>query len=66
MSEHEIVTEKDLKHLLHLLDGKVGDTVWQNLMEHTTSNMIYQAWHHEPEVIHIILTNCLFLSWIKI
>ncbi|XP_065047826.1 uncharacterized protein LOC135678678 [Musa acuminata AAA Group] len=54
MSEHEIVTEKDLKHLLHLLDGKVGDTVWQNLMERTTSNMIYQAWHHEPEMGPII------------
>ncbi|CAK9136688.1 unnamed protein product [Ilex paraguariensis] len=42
-----IVTQKDLEHLLHLLDGKDGQMVWQNLMEHSTSNMTYQAWRHE-------------------
>ncbi|GJN10066.1 hypothetical protein PR202_ga28127 [Eleusine coracana subsp. coracana] len=43
--EHDIVTEKDLEHLLQLLDNKEsGDTTWQNLMERTTSNMTYKAW----------------------
>lgn len=50
----DVVAEKDLEHLLHLLDGKVGDSVWQNQMERTTPNMIYQAWRHEPEVGPII------------
>ena len=49
--EKDIVTEKDIEHLLHLLDGKVGETAWQHQMERTTSNMIYQAWRLEPEVI---------------
>ncbi|XP_020092487.1 uncharacterized protein LOC109712996 [Ananas comosus] len=52
--EHDVVTEKDLEHLLYLLDGKIGDAAWQNLMERTTHNMIYQAWRHEPEVSPII------------
>ncbi|KAJ6835901.1 uncharacterized protein M6B38_329505 [Iris pallida] len=52
--ERDAVTEKDLDHLLYLLDGKVGDTVWQNMMERTTSNMTYQAWRHEPEVGPVI------------
>lgn len=56
--EHDVVTEKDLEHLLYLLDGKIGDAAWQNLMERTTHNMIYQAWRHEPEVC-CSLTNCL-------
>ncbi|KAJ1691814.1 hypothetical protein LUZ63_015969 [Rhynchospora breviuscula] len=47
--EHEIVTEKDLEHLIQLLDGKIGDAAWQHQMEHTTSNMLYQAWRYEPE-----------------
>lgn len=47
--EHEIVTEKDLDHLIQLLDGKIGDAAWQNQMERTTSNMLYQAWRYEPE-----------------
>ncbi|XP_008805969.1 uncharacterized protein LOC103718779 isoform X1 [Phoenix dactylifera] len=51
---HDVVIEKDLEHLLHLLDGKAGDAVWQNQMERTTPNMIYQAWRHEPEVGPII------------
>ena len=49
--EHDTVTEKDLEHLLQLLDNKEsGDTAWQNLMERTTSNMTYKAWRREPEV----------------
>lgn len=47
--EHEIVTEKDLDHLIQLLDGKIGDAAWQHQMERTTSNMLYQAWRYEPE-----------------
>ncbi|CAA2966078.1 START domain-containing s involved in steroidogenesis phosphatidylcholine transfer [Olea europaea subsp. europaea] len=48
--EKSSVTEKDLEHLLHLLDGKDGELVWQSMMERSTSNMTYQAWRHEPEV----------------
>lgn len=51
MGKHDIVTEKDLEHLVQLLDNKEsGDTTWQHLMERTTSNMTYKAWRHEPEV----------------
>lgn len=46
----DIVTEKDLDHLLYLLEGKVGDIAWQSMMERTTPSMAYQAWRHEPEV----------------
>ncbi|XP_076890732.1 uncharacterized protein LOC143541931 isoform X2 [Bidens hawaiensis] len=44
---NDIVTEKDLEYLLHLLDGK--DAVWQSMIERSTSNMACQAWHYEPE-----------------
>ncbi|KAL3828725.1 hypothetical protein ACJIZ3_017527 [Penstemon smallii] len=44
------VTEKDLEHLLHLLDGKDGEMAWQSMMERSTSNLTYQAWRHEPEM----------------
>ncbi|CAD5187163.1 uncharacterized protein LOC135678117 [Musa acuminata AAA Group] len=54
VAEHDIISEKDLEHLLHLLDDKVGDAAWQNQMERTTPNMIYHAWRHEPEVGPII------------
>lgn len=48
---HHVVTEKDLEHLVQLLDNKEsGDTTWQHLMERTTSNMTYKAWRREPEV----------------
>ncbi|KAJ0982398.1 hypothetical protein J5N97_010653 [Dioscorea zingiberensis] len=47
--DQDIVTEKDLEHLLHFLDGKVVDSTWQQFMERTTPNMVYQAWRHEPE-----------------
>ncbi|KAL2463686.1 Polyketide cyclase/dehydrase and lipid transport superfamily protein [Forsythia ovata] len=49
-AEKNSVTERDLEHLLHLLDGKDGELVWQSMMERSTSNMTYQAWRHEPEV----------------
>ncbi|KAM3233573.1 hypothetical protein P3L10_018932 [Capsicum annuum] len=50
-SENEdIVTEKDLEHFLHLLDGKDGEMAWQIMMERSTSNFTYQAWRHEPEM----------------
>ncbi|PWA44983.1 START domain-containing protein [Artemisia annua] len=45
--DHDVITEKDLEHLLHLLDGK--DLVWQSMMERSTSNMACQAWRYEPE-----------------
>ncbi|XP_039046361.1 uncharacterized protein LOC120186532 isoform X2 [Hibiscus syriacus] len=47
--ERDIVTENDLTHLLHLLEGKDGEMEWQRMMERTTSNMSYQAWRQEPE-----------------
>ncbi|CAL5392572.1 unnamed protein product [Camellia sinensis] len=45
----DVVTEKDVEHLLNLLESKDGEMGWQNLMERSTSNMAYQAWRHEPE-----------------
>ncbi|KAL0916775.1 hypothetical protein M5K25_014312 [Dendrobium thyrsiflorum] len=53
-TQKDAVTDKDLEHLIHLLDGRDGDMVWQNQMERTTSNMSYQAWRHEPETGPII------------
>lgn len=53
--ESDIVTESDLEHLLHLLEGKAGEMEWQNMMERTTPNMAYQAWRHEPKSGPIIL-----------
>ncbi|EYU32520.1 hypothetical protein MIMGU_mgv1a005704mg [Erythranthe guttata] len=44
------VTDKDLEHLLNLLNGKDCETGWQSLMERSTSNMAYQAWRSEPEM----------------
>ena len=52
--KHDSITEKDLDHLVQLLDNKEsGHTAWQHLMERTTSNMTYKAWRHEPEVCFI-------------
>jgi len=45
----DIVTENDLEHLLHLLEGKDGEMEWQSMMERSTPHMAYQAWRHEPE-----------------
>lgn len=46
----DVVTEKDLEHFLHLLDGKDGEKTWQTMMDRSTSNFTYQAWRHEPEI----------------
>ncbi|KAF3778060.1 StAR-related lipid transfer protein 7 [Nymphaea thermarum] len=46
----DAVTEKDLEHLFHVLEGKDGAVAWQSLMERTTPNMTYQAWRYEPVV----------------
>ncbi|XP_042030678.1 uncharacterized protein LOC121777472 isoform X2 [Salvia splendens] len=48
--ESNVVTEKDLEHLLKLLNVKDGDMAWQSMMERSTTNMHYQAWRHEPAV----------------
>lgn len=45
----DAVTEKDLEHLLHLLEG-LGESVWQHMMDRLTPNMSYQAWRYELEV----------------
>ncbi|KAG2306683.1 hypothetical protein Bca52824_026431 [Brassica carinata] len=47
--EQEIVTEKDLKHLLHLLEAGNANMEWLSMMDKTTPNMSYQAWRHEPQ-----------------
>ncbi|CAM8991769.1 unnamed protein product [Rhodiola kirilowii] len=47
--ELQLVTEKDLEHLLYLIEGQCGDLAWQNMMERSTTNMAYQAWRHDPE-----------------
>ncbi|XP_047956599.1 uncharacterized protein LOC125202270 isoform X2 [Salvia hispanica] len=46
--ESNVVTEKDLEHLLKLLNVKDGDMAWQSMMERSPTNMHYQAWRHEP------------------
>ncbi|KAH6788120.1 Polyketide cyclase/dehydrase and lipid transport superfamily protein [Perilla frutescens var. hirtella] len=46
--ESNVVVEKDLEHLLKLLNAKDGEMSWQSMMERSTSNMTYQAWRHEP------------------
>ncbi|CDY10698.1 BnaA05g16640D [Brassica napus] len=47
--EQEIVTEKDLEHLLHLLEAENANMEWQSMMDKSTPNMNYQAWRHEPQ-----------------
>ncbi|KAI4317963.1 hypothetical protein L6164_025783 [Bauhinia variegata] len=47
--EKHIVTQNDLEHLLHLLEGKDGEMDWQSFLEKSTPNFSYQAWRHEPE-----------------
>ncbi|OVA05316.1 START domain [Macleaya cordata] len=49
VEENDVVTEKDVEHLRHLLEGKLGDAAWQSMMERTTPNMACQAWRYEPE-----------------
>uniref|UniRef100_A0A1J3IA26 StAR-related lipid transfer protein 7, mitochondrial n=1 Tax=Noccaea caerulescens TaxID=107243 RepID=A0A1J3IA26_NOCCA len=47
--EMDIVTEKDLEHLLYLLEAGNANMEWQSMMDKSTPNMSYQAWRHEPE-----------------
>ncbi|CAH8361478.1 unnamed protein product [Eruca vesicaria subsp. sativa] len=47
--EKDVVTEKDLEHLLYLLEGGNADMEWQSMMDKSTPNMSYQAWRHEPQ-----------------
>ncbi|CAA0383391.1 unnamed protein product [Arabidopsis thaliana] len=48
--EKDVVTEKDLEHLLHLLEAGNASFEWQSMMDKSTPNMSYQAWRHEPEI----------------
>ncbi|CAH8382124.1 unnamed protein product [Eruca vesicaria subsp. sativa] len=48
-STEEIVREKDLKHLLHLLEAGNANMEWQSMMDKSTPNMSYQAWRHDPQ-----------------
>ncbi|KAF4349626.1 hypothetical protein G4B88_025229 [Cannabis sativa] len=45
----DVITENDLDHLLHFLEGRDGEMEWQSMMERSTPSMSYQAWRHEPE-----------------
>ncbi|XP_057762020.1 uncharacterized protein LOC130982161 [Arachis stenosperma] len=45
----DLVTQADLEHFLHLLEGNDGEMDWQSFMEKTTPTMQYQAWRHDPE-----------------
>ncbi|ESQ47545.1 hypothetical protein EUTSA_v10020751mg [Eutrema salsugineum] len=47
--EKDIVTEKDLEHLMYLLEAGNANIEWQSMMDKSTPNMSYQAWRHEPE-----------------
>jgi hypothetical protein len=46
----DTVTQADLEHLLHLLEGKDGVMDWQSFMERSTPNMQYKAWRYDSEV----------------
>jgi len=48
--DKDTVTEADLEHLLHLLEGKDGEIDWQSFMERSTPNMQYKAWRYDSEV----------------
>ncbi|CAL5208497.1 unnamed protein product [Lathyrus oleraceus] len=48
-TEQNTVTQADLEHLLHLLEGKDGVMDWQNFMERSTPNMKYKAWRYDSE-----------------
>ncbi|TKY71138.1 StAR-related lipid transfer protein 7 [Spatholobus suberectus] len=47
--EQDTVTQNDLEHFLHLLEGKDGVMDWQSFMERSTPHMQYKAWRHDPE-----------------
>ncbi|XP_010466606.1 PREDICTED: uncharacterized protein LOC104746781 [Camelina sativa] len=46
--EGVVVTEKDLEHLLQLLEARNANFEWQSMMDKSTPNMSYQAWRHDP------------------
>ncbi|CAL5342235.1 unnamed protein product [Camellia sinensis] len=46
-----VVVEKDLEHLLQLIETKGGKMEWQSMMGHSTSNLTYQAWRLDLEAI---------------
>lgn len=54
-TDKNVITENDLEHLLHLLDGKDGEMAWQSMMERSTPNLAYQAWRHEAETGPVVL-----------
>ncbi|KAL3651261.1 hypothetical protein CASFOL_004263 [Castilleja foliolosa] len=46
-----LVTYKDLERLCHLVERKDGGPPWKHMMDRSTHNMSYQAWHRDPEVV---------------
>ncbi|XP_019153567.1 PREDICTED: uncharacterized protein LOC109150051 [Ipomoea nil] len=45
-----IVTDVDLEHLYHLVEGrKDGGPPWKHMMDRSTPSMSYQAWQRDPE-----------------
>lgn len=49
------VGEGDLEHIAKLVEEKDGGPVWSPVMDKSTSNMSYQAWKREPEVLYFRL-----------
>lgn len=45
------VKDDDLEHLCRLVEKKDGGRPWKRMMERSTSDMSYQAWQRDPEVI---------------
>ena len=41
--EKDVVMEKDLEHLLHLLEAGNDKMEWHSMMDKSTPNMSYQA-----------------------
>ncbi|KAL7222729.1 hypothetical protein ACSBR1_024432 [Camellia fascicularis] len=46
-----VVVEKDLEHLLQLIENKGGKMEWRSMMGHSTSNLTYQARRLDLEAI---------------
>ncbi|XP_052180076.1 uncharacterized protein LOC127793269 [Diospyros lotus] len=47
--ENSVVTEEDLKHLIHLVDRKDGGPPWKHVMDRSTPSMSYQACQRDTE-----------------
>lgn len=43
------ISDEDLDHLWHLVERKDGGPTWKQMMDHSTSNMSYQAWQRHLE-----------------